>query len=109
MPTMTSIPSNLVKITKPFYLGATEVTQEQYQQVMVENPSHFKVDPQRPVEWVSWEDAVEFCRRLSKKSPLVSIGDGRGRLNAQRRPPTMGLGARKAASYLTPRSSLQSE
>ena len=53
-----------VTITKTFYLGVTEVTQEQYQKVMGKNPSHFK-GPQNPVETVSWDDAVEFCRKLS--------------------------------------------
>jgi len=53
-----------VTLTKPFYLGVTEVTQEQYQKVMGTNPSKFK-GPQNPVETVSWDDAVEFCRKLS--------------------------------------------
>jgi formylglycine-generating enzyme required for sulfatase activity len=53
-----------VSITKPFYLGVTEVTQEQYQKVMGKNPSEFK-GPQNPVERVSWAEAVEFCRKLS--------------------------------------------
>ncbi len=53
-----------VSITKPFYLGVTEVTQEQYQKVMGTNPSYFK-GPQNPVEKVSWADAVEFCGKLS--------------------------------------------
>ena len=38
-----------MRITKPFYLGAQEVTQAQYQQVMGTNPSHFQ-DAQSPVE-----------------------------------------------------------
>ena len=53
-----------VSITKPFYLGVTEVTQEQYQKVMGTNPSQFK-GPQNPVERVSWAEAVEFCGKLS--------------------------------------------
>ncbi len=53
-----------VSITKPFYLGVTEVTQEQYQKVMGTNPSQFQ-GPQNPVEKVSWAEAVEFCRKLS--------------------------------------------
>ncbi len=53
-----------VSITTPFYLGVTEVTQEQYQKVMGSNPSKFK-GPQNPVEQVNWSDAVEFCRKLS--------------------------------------------
>ena len=59
-------PQHLVRITQPFYLGVYEVTQGEYERVMGENPSKFKGDPQRPVETVSWEKAVEFCRRLSE-------------------------------------------
>lgn len=55
-----------VALTKPFYIGATEVTQAQWERVMGNNPSRFK-GGNRPVECVSWEDAVEFCRRLSEK------------------------------------------
>ncbi|NLF73257.1 MAG: SUMF1/EgtB/PvdO family nonheme iron enzyme [Candidatus Anammoximicrobium sp.] len=60
-------PQHLVRITKPFYLGVTEVTQEQYERVMGQNPSYFKGDPERPVEMVSWEDAVAFCRKFSEQ------------------------------------------
>ena len=59
-------PQHLVRITQPFYLGVTEVTQEQYERVMGTNPSNFK-GSQLPVEMVSWEEAVEFCRKLSAK------------------------------------------
>ena len=58
-------PQHRVQITKPFYLGIHEVTQEQYEKVMDKNPSHIK-GPSRPVEMVSWEDAIEFCRKLSE-------------------------------------------
>ncbi len=57
-------PQHPVRITKPYWLGATDVTQEEYQRVMGSNPSRFR-DPKRPVEQVTWNDAVEFCRRLS--------------------------------------------
>jgi formylglycine-generating enzyme required for sulfatase activity len=60
-------PIHTVKITKGFYMGAFEVTQGQYQKVMGNNPSHFKGDDNLPVERVSWNDAVEFCKKLSQK------------------------------------------
>jgi len=71
------MPQHKVRITKPFYVGVYEVTQAEYERVMKENPSWFSnggdgkdevsgLDTSRvPVESVSWEDAVEFCRRLS--------------------------------------------
>jgi len=60
-------PQREVTITKPFYMGATEVTQAQYEALMGKNPSNFK-GPQNPAENVSWNDAVEFCRKLSEKT-----------------------------------------
>ena len=54
-----------VTLTQAFELGVYEVTQEQYEKVMGTNPSNFK-SPQNPVEKVSWDDAVEFCRKLSE-------------------------------------------
>ena len=54
-----------VRITKPFYLGQCEVTQEQYQLVAGRNPSYFKGEPALPVESVSWTEAAVFCGKLS--------------------------------------------
>ncbi len=77
-----------VRITKPFYLGVCEVTQEQYQRVMGVNPSAFTkrgvlkdVRTGRnlnrlPVESVSWFDAVAFCIKLSaleNRTPCYSL------------------------------------
>ncbi len=76
-------PRRLVEITRPYYLSANEVTQEQYRRVTDTNPSYFaptgggKDDLQgfdstkRPVENVSWLDAVRFCNALSRKEGLV--------------------------------------
>ncbi|NLW50798.1 MAG: formylglycine-generating enzyme family protein [Candidatus Brocadiaceae bacterium] len=58
-------PQHEVRITRPFLIGAFEVTQEQYEAVMGGNPSQFP-GARRPVDSVSWHDAVEFCRRLSE-------------------------------------------
>ncbi|ARV58657.1 peptidase C14 [Nostocales cyanobacterium HT-58-2] len=52
-----------------FFMGRFEVTQEQYQQVMGKNPSYFKEKgAKRPVEKVSWNDAMDFCKKLSQKT-----------------------------------------
>ena len=55
-----------------FYIGKYQVTQAQYQTIMGTNPSYFKNNPasgetqsRRPVEQVTWYDAVEFCNKLS--------------------------------------------
>ncbi len=59
-------PRHRVRITKPYWLGATHVTQEEYERVIGSNPSKFPGDPKRPVDQVSWDDSVEFCRKLSE-------------------------------------------
>ncbi len=63
-------PQRETAITAPFYLGACPVTQEQYERVLKVNPSRFHAGagggPDLPVESVSWDDAVSFCRALSE-------------------------------------------
>ncbi len=60
-------PQRRVTISKPFYMGLTEVTQNQYETIMEKNPSKFS-GLTRPVEQVAWNDAMEFCKVLSKKT-----------------------------------------
>ncbi|MFH1550752.1 MAG: formylglycine-generating enzyme family protein [Planctomycetota bacterium] len=55
-------PVHRVKISKPFYIGKHEVTQEEWKAVMENHPSYFKGD-NLPVETVSRKDAQEFCRK----------------------------------------------
>ncbi|MDR3228823.1 MAG: formylglycine-generating enzyme family protein, partial [Puniceicoccales bacterium] len=55
-----------VTISQPFWLGKTQVTQAQWEAIMGNNPSSFK-GANRPVENVSWEDAIAFCEKLTKR------------------------------------------
>ncbi len=68
-------PQHLVSI-QPFFIGKYPVTQSQWaivaalKKVNIDlnpDPSHFK-GANRPVERVSWDDAIEFCARLSNKT-----------------------------------------
>jgi formylglycine-generating enzyme required for sulfatase activity/WD40 repeat protein/serine/threonine protein kinase len=63
-------PRREVTISEPFLLGAYEVTQAEYEKVIGRNPSKFNKDnnggPDHPVERVSWDDAVAFCKKLSE-------------------------------------------
>ena len=61
-------PQHLVNVPA-FLMGKYPITQAQYESVMGSNPSRFKDkpdSPSRPVEQVSWEDAQEFCKKLSE-------------------------------------------
>ena len=68
-----------VTLTNPFKMGVHEVTQAQYEQVMGVNPSEFKGADypvqDYPVETVTWDDAVEFCRRLSELPAEKAAGN----------------------------------
>ena len=56
-----------VTLTKPFYMGKYEVTQEQWEAVMGKNPSEEK-GGKLPVTDVSWEDCQEFIKKLNAKT-----------------------------------------
>jgi formylglycine-generating enzyme required for sulfatase activity len=66
---LNELPRHEVAITQPFYMSVHLVTQGQYEQVMRTNPARFNAagggDLNHPVERISWDDAMEFCRRLS--------------------------------------------
>src|ERR1035438_9648446 len=49
-----------VTLTKGFYMAAFTVTQEQWQEVMGNNPSRFKGEKNLPVEWITWHECQEF-------------------------------------------------
>jgi formylglycine-generating enzyme required for sulfatase activity len=66
-PEKDEFPQHEVTLTKPFYMGKNEVTQEQWESVMGNNPSKEK-GKKLPVTNVSWEDCQEFIKKLNKKT-----------------------------------------
>ena len=60
-----SIDMELVKVGD-FWAGKFEVTQKEYQEIMGANPSTFG-NPKNPVDSVNWNEAVEFCRKLTAR------------------------------------------
>ncbi|MFM7149871.1 MAG: SUMF1/EgtB/PvdO family nonheme iron enzyme, partial [Gemmataceae bacterium] len=79
-------PRHRVEVSRPYFLGIHQVTQEQYQAVMGQNPSHFSPDGDGkelvrhfdtrcwPVENVSYTLAREFCQRLSSRPEERQLG-----------------------------------
>ena len=61
-------------LTKPYYIGKFEVTQEQYQEVMGSNPSLFK-GRDLPVECVFWDDTQEFCKKATRSAGFQPAPD----------------------------------
>lgn len=61
-----------VTLTRPLWVGKYEVTQRQYQQVTGKNPAHFRKEGADaalyPVEKVSHQDAVRFCKSASENT-----------------------------------------
>jgi len=58
-----------VKITKPFYIAVTEVTNEQFMKVFPQYrlDATYSPDPDSPAVRISWKQAAEFCRLLSER------------------------------------------
>ncbi len=61
-------PMHGVRIAHPFYLGKYPVTQGQWRAVIGNDPSHFKLGDNHPVEQVSWDDVQQFIARLNQKT-----------------------------------------
>lgn len=68
-------PRHRVRITKPFYLGLTEVTQKEWAQVMGNRPwsgeENVREGPHYPAVYVSWRGAVKFCKKLSRQEGIT--------------------------------------
>lgn len=66
----------LVKISPGMWAGKFETTQDAYRQTMHGNPSAFK-GPGKPVDSVSWNDAMSFCAKLTaKEQDAKELPDG---------------------------------
>ncbi len=63
-------------VTNGFWICSNEVTQQEYEEVIGTNPSITK-GTNRPVEMVSWDDAMEYCRRLTERDRAA------GRINTK--------------------------
>ena len=69
-----------VTISRDYYFGIHEVTQDQYLKITGVNPSFFQgfrirgSSMNHPVEEVSWKDAVEFCKQLSELPEEIKAG-----------------------------------
>jgi len=71
------LPQHMVKISRTYYLGIHEVTQDQYAEIMGKTPSYWSEaivggpTNNYPVTNITWSEAVEFCRRLSEREELI--------------------------------------
>ncbi len=67
----------VVTITKPFYMGVTEVTQPQWKAVMGTEPwkgkPYAKANASHAASYISWDDATAFCRKLSRSGRAVCL------------------------------------
>lgn len=64
-------PQTRIRITRPFYLGKFEITQQQYEAVMGFNQASFKGEPQRAVDCIGYVDAQKFCKYASQRTGRV--------------------------------------
>ena len=77
-------PQTAVTISRGFWMGIYPVTQAQYQLLIGSNPSTFTGDLNRPVETVSWNDATNYCAKLTQQE----LAAGRIPAGSQYRLPT---------------------
>ncbi len=60
-------PQTIVSLTHGYWIGKYEVTQGEYESVMPNNPSTFLGDLSRPVKSVNWQDATNYCAKLTER------------------------------------------
>lgn len=76
--TFTIYKSKKVTISN-FYIGKYETTQAEYQDIIGKNPSYFKGE-RRPVENITWFDAIKYCNKKSSNDGLPSAYNEVGEL-----------------------------
>jgi formylglycine-generating enzyme required for sulfatase activity len=71
-------PQHSVRINRPFYMGARDVTRAEYQRLIPAAELGLNTNPDlgdsAPVEFLSWDEAVAFCRRLSDQPDEKDAG-----------------------------------
>jgi formylglycine-generating enzyme required for sulfatase activity len=77
-------PQTTVTLTRGFWIGTYDVTQLEYTNLIGSNPSAFTDSPQEPVEYLSWNDATNYCYTLTQREQAA----GRIPANYQYRLPT---------------------
>jgi formylglycine-generating enzyme required for sulfatase activity len=70
--TVSEKPIHEVEVSS-FYMMKCLVTQRDYEKISGANPSNFVGDPNRPVESVSWFDAIQFCNKWSASDGLDAV------------------------------------
>ena len=68
-----TFPVHQVSFTYDFMMAATQVTQADYKRVAGVNPTKHPGDEHRPIDNVSWFDAVLYCNSLSKRDGLEAV------------------------------------
>ncbi|MBT6484691.1 MAG: SUMF1/EgtB/PvdO family nonheme iron enzyme [Planctomycetaceae bacterium] len=66
-------PQHRVRISQPYYLGKSEVTQDQWQAVMESNPSKHEDRPSHPVEEVDWDEVQALLTKLNQTVDQLEI------------------------------------
>jgi len=68
-----TFPAHQVSFTYDFAMAARQVTQSEYRKVAGANPTLHPGDEQRPIDNVSWFDAVLYCNALSQRDGLDAV------------------------------------
>jgi formylglycine-generating enzyme required for sulfatase activity len=70
---------------KGYYIDRYEVTQKEYEKITGKNPSVFSNCPECPVEYVSWQEAKEYCDRIGKRLPTEAEWEYAARAKSEKR------------------------